>query len=397
LRDPIHDPLGQNAPAPPRRLARLAWLAAGVGVLALAIGGAQLLKGDWRPGGEPYAVARIETAPTALPLPASPADAAKAAPPAAASAEQIEAASGVKVVRSGGGGAGAALIIDVPEALSLRLPDAPDQRLVEKSRYGLLPRIGADGARPAEVYARPVFASAKLAASAPRVAILVGGLGLNAGSTADAIARLPAAISLGFAPYGDTLEREAAAARQAGHETLLQSPMEPITYPTDNPGPHTLLSGATAADNLDALRWQMGRFVGYVGVVNHLGGKFTADAGALSPVLAEIAARGLFYLDDGSSPVSLARQSAATLGLPAASADMIVDADPAPAAIDAALTRLEGLARAHGAAIGVATALPTSLAGIARWSAGLEARGIALAPVSALATRPPGPAADAGR
>jgi hypothetical protein len=398
LRDPVNEPLGQNAPAPPRRFALLARLGVGAALLALAIGGAQLLKGDGRRGGEPYAVARIETAPTAPTLPASPAaDPAKAGPLAAASAEQVEAASGVKVVRSGGGGAGAALIIDVPEALSLRLPDAPDQRLVEKSRYGLLPRIGADGARPAEVYARPVFASAKLAASAPRVAILVGGLGLNPGGTADAIARLPAAISLGFAPYGDTLEREAAAARQAGHETLLQSPMEPITYPADNPGPHTLLTSVAAAENLDALRWQMGRFVGYAGVVNHLGGKFTADASALSPVLAEIAARGLFYLDDSSSPVSLARQSAATLGLPAASADMIVDADPAPAAIDAALTRLEGLARAHGAAIGVATALPTSLASIARWSAGLEARGIALVPVSALATRAPGPAADAGR
>ena len=71
-------------------------------------------------------------------------------------------------------------------------------------------------------------------------------------------------------PMATTLEREAAAAREAGHETLLQSPMEPITYPADNPGPHTLLTGATEADNLDALRWQMGRFVGYVGVVNHL-------------------------------------------------------------------------------------------------------------------------------
>lgn len=379
-------------------MALLARLGAAAALLALAIAGAQLLKGDGRRGGEPYAVARIETAPLAAAPAASPAaNAAKAGPPAAASADQVEAASGVKVVRSGASGAGGALIIDVPQALSLSLADAPDPRLVEKSRYGLLPHVGADGARPAEVYARPVFASAKLAASAPRVAILVGGLGLNPGSTADATARLPAAISLGFAPYGDTLEREAAAAREAGHETLLQSPMEPITYPTDNPGPHTLLTSVPAGENLDALRWQMGRFVGYVGVVNHLGGKFTADASALSPVLAEIAARGLFYLDDGSSPLSLARQSAATLGLPAASADVVIDADPTPAAIDAALIRLEGIAHAHGAAIGVATALPTSLAGIARWSAGLEARGIALVPVSALATRAPGPAADAGR
>jgi polysaccharide deacetylase 2 family uncharacterized protein YibQ len=396
VRDPVNEPLGQAPEARPRRTARIV---AGVGLLTLAVGAAALLRTvDWRSGGEPYAVARIDPSPAPGAVVASAGTAAKADPiPAAASADQIEADSGVKVVRSGGGGAGTSMIIDVPQALSLRLAPAPDRRVSEKSRYGLLPRVGADGARPAELYARPVFASAKLRPGAPRVALLVGGLGLNPASTADAIARLPAAVSLGFAPYGDGLEGEAAAAREAGHETLLQSPMEPFTYPADNPGPHTLLTGAADADNLDSLRWQMGRFVGYAGVVNHLGGKFTADAHALTPALGEIAARGLFYLDDGSSPRSLAREIAPTLGLASAAADAVVDVDAAPTAIDAALTRLETLARARGAAIGVATALPSSLDRIARWSAGLEARGVELVPVSALTARAPGPAAAAGR
>jgi polysaccharide deacetylase 2 family uncharacterized protein YibQ len=397
VRDLINEPLGQAPAARPLRKARIVVV---VGLLALAVGAVALARTvDWRRGGEPFAVARIEQPPGQSGAPA--ASAATTAKPdpalAAANADEIEAASGVKVVRSGVGGAGGAMIIDVPQALSLRLAPAPDRRLTEKSRFGLLPRVGADGARPADVYARPVFASTKLRPGAPRVALLVGGLGLNPASTSDAIARLPAAISLGFAPYGDDLDGEAAAAREAGHETLLQSPMEPITYPSDNPGPHTLLTGASDADNLDSLRWQLGRFVGYAGVVNHLGGKFTADRRALAPALSEIAARGLFYLDDGSSPRSLVHDVAPTLGLASAAADAVVDADAAPAAIDAALTRLEALARARGAAIGVATALPSSLDRIARWSAGLEARGVELVPVSALTARAPGPAAAAGR
>jgi polysaccharide deacetylase 2 family uncharacterized protein YibQ len=395
VRDPVNEPLGQAPEARPRRTARIV---VAVGLTALAIGAAALLRTvDWRRGGEPYAIARIEPSPGPSVAPAAAGAPVKADPAhAAANADQVEAESGVKVVRNGGG-AGGSMIIDVPQALSLRLPPAPDRRLTEKSRFGLLPRVGADGARPAEVYARPVFASAKLRPGAPRVALLVGGLGLNPASTADAIARLPAAVSLGFAPYGDGLEGEAAAAREAGHETLLQSPMEPFTDPADKPGPHTLLSSAPDADNLESLRWQMGRFVGYAGVVNHLGGKFTADARALTPALSEIAARGLFYVDDGSSPRSLAHDVAPTLGLASAAADAVVDADAAPAAIDAALTRLETLARARGAAIGVATALPSSLDRIARWSAGIEARGVELVPVSALTARAPGPAAAAGR
>jgi uncharacterized protein len=400
VRDEVNEPLGRAPPASAGAQATLRlWaprLALGLAVAAGGLAAAAIVKSPHPArGGEPFAVARIEIA---SPAPASLAPAAPvlaaAAPRASATADQVEAASGVKVVRNGGGGAGA-LIIDVPRSLGVHLVAAPDRRLIEKSRYGLLPRIGADGARPADIYARPVVAAAGLRPDAPRVAILIGGLGLNAEGTANAIARLPGAISLGFAPYGGDLEREAAEAREAGHEIWLQAPMEPFAYPDENPGPHTLLSAAAADENLDSLHWLMSRFPGYVGLVNYLGGRFTADAHALSPVLAETASRGLSYLDDGSSPRSVARETAWSLNLPSAKADVVIDADPAPDAIEAALTRLEGLARSQGAAIGVAAARPASIERIARWSAALEARGLALTPVSAMTSRAPGPAAEA--
>ena len=68
--------------------------------------------------------------------------------------------------------------------------------------------------------------------------------------------------------------------------------------------------------------------------------------------------------------------------------DMFRDAKLATL-IDQALAKLEQLARAQDGAIGVATALPISVDRIARWASSLEARGIALVPVSALLSRPP--------
>ena len=397
MRDEVNEPLGGTPPAPSRAaaLARRFGprLALGLAVAAVGVAAFAVVKSGDRRGGEPFAIARIEEA--ALAPPPAAATAPAAALPSVATGDQIEAASGVKVVRSGGGGSTDALIIDVPQALGVHLAAAPDPRLVEKSRTGLLPRVGADGARPADVYARPIVASGALRPGAPRLAVLVGGLGLDAEGTASAIAKLPGAVSLGFAPYGGDLERQAAEAREAGHEIWLQAPMEPFGYPADDPGPHTLVEAAPDGKNLKSLRWLMSRFAGYVGVVNYLGGKFTADPHALSPVLAEIAARGLDYLDDGSSPRSVARQTAASLQLPSAQADVVIDADPAPEAVEAALTRLEALARSQGGAVGVAAARPASVERIVRWSAGLEARGVALAPVSAMMSRAPGPAAQA--
>ena len=171
--------------------------------------------------------------------------------------------------------------------------------------------------------------------------------------------------------------------------------MESFAGAADSPGPHALLAAASDAENLDSLRWLMSRLTGYVGVVNYLGGKFTAESRALSPVLAEIASRGLDYFDDGASPRSLAREAAATLSLPAGKADIVIDADPSPKGVEAALSRLEALARGQGSAVGVATARPASLEAVARWAASLEARGFALAPLSAMVSRAPGPAAQA--
>jgi polysaccharide deacetylase 2 family uncharacterized protein YibQ len=403
LRDEVNEPLGTRPPPPSfaaRHGAMMGRLGATVAALAVIAGAWAIWRAPAPRAGQPYAVARVEqVAPPPIVAPAAPPPSPRAPAPSSAggdvtisSAEQVEASSGVKVVRNGGGGpTSSALIIDVGQALGVRLTPAPDKRVAEKSRFGLLPRVGADGARPSEVYARPVVETTKLK-GAPRIAILVGGVGIDGESTSAAISRLPAAVSLGVAPYGNDLEHDAARAREAGHEILLQAPMEPIGA-SANPGPHTLSTTASEAENRDALQWQMGRFTGYIGVTNYLGGKLTADRVAFSPILAEIAARGLDYVDDGSSPRSLARDIAPTLNLPETGADVVIDASPAPEAIDAALVRLEAAARRQGSAIGVASALPVSIDHIARWTVGLEARGLSLAPVSALISR--GPSATA--
>jgi polysaccharide deacetylase 2 family uncharacterized protein YibQ len=398
-RDELHEPLGLTAPEPRRPIPYRRFVLPGCAALILGLG-VYLVETDDHMGGEPFAIASLDTKPAPAAPAAAPSVTAAAAVPAAApapsSASPVEISNGVKVFRGGGAtNAPGSVIINVPDAIGLHLTPAPDRRLVEKSRYGLLPRIGADGSRPSDVYARPPLIADKLRAGAPRIALLVGGLGLSEAGTQDAIARLPGAVSLGFAPYGADVERDVAQAREAGHEALLQVPMEPFDYPANNPGPHTLLAALSETDNIDNLHWLMARFTGYVGVTNFLGAKFTADATSLSPILSDVAARGLLYLDDGTSPQSLVREQAPALNLRASVADVVIDANQSPQAIEAALVKLEALARANGVAIGIATALPVSIEHVGRWAASLEGRGLALAPLSSIVSRPPGPAAQA--
>jgi polysaccharide deacetylase 2 family uncharacterized protein YibQ len=260
------------------------------------------------------------------------------------------------------------------------LTTAPVPKVAEKGKYGTLPKIADDGTRPLEQYARPVPAHSTTTA---RVVVIVGGLGLSQTGTQEAIRLLPPATTLAFAPYGSSLDRWMQRARQEGHELVLQLPMEPFDYPDNDPGPQTLLTSLSPDQNIDRLQWVMARVTNYVGVVNYMGAKFTATAEEMNPMMAELAKRGIMFVDDGSSSRSIAEGAARAAHVPFARADMTIDSTTTEAAIDARLSQLENLARSRGLAIGMASALPLSVKRIIEWSKDLEARGVLLVPVSA--------------
>src|SRR5205085_11361347 len=93
-----------------------------------------------------------------------------------------------------------------------------DKRLVETSRHGPIPKIGSDGARAADVYARST--KSVTSKDGTRIAIVVGGLGIGAAGTMEALGKLPGPITLGFAPYGSDLARWVSRARSEGQELL---------------------------------------------------------------------------------------------------------------------------------------------------------------------------------
>jgi uncharacterized protein len=394
----LSTPLGQ-APDKKRRFAlpvRMSHVIAGALALCLLVFAGWIVAADDPFGGEPMAIVSAEVRPpaqggkpdaTASPA-SSTSDASlpdKSSP--AGPADKSGPAGGGQTITVIDGMSGKRQEVTLPAGDAKGQGGLIDQRLVETSRHGTIPKVAVNGARPADVYARPLQPTFDKVAG-PRVAIVVGGLGIGAAGTFEALAKLSGPVTLGFAPYGTDLPRWVARARGEGHEVLLQVPMEPFEYPDNDPGPQTLLTTLNATQNLDRLHWFMSRFQGYVGIANYMGARFTASEGAIGPLLRETAKRGLVYFDDGTSARSVASQIAGANNAPFAKADIVLDADPTPAAIDAALTRLEAMARERGTAVGTATALPASIDRIAHWSKAVASRGITLVPVSMIAIKP---------
>ena len=288
-------------------------------------------------------------------------------------------------IPEGGGDGEAGMTVTEISTNSVNAPTAlaraPIAGFYERTANGDLPKIGSDGRTPAEAYARPFAAIA----GTPRISLIVGGLGMTQKHTLAAINELPPEVTLSFVPYANDLQGWINKARAAGHEVLLELPMEAYDYPNVDSGPHTLLTSARAEENLRRLSILMGKATGYFGVTNYQGARFATDAAAATPVMKVLKDRGLVFLHDGAAARSVLPQAANQTGLDFTVADRIVDAELSADAIDRELLALEALAIQNGKAIGVGFAYPVTIEQFRLWAEGLKAKGYQLAPASASA------------
>jgi len=222
----------------------------------------------------------------------------------------------------------------------------------------------------------------------PRIAIILTGMGLSSAATEAAITQLPGAVTLSFTPYSRRLDQWISLARNGGHEVMLDLPMEPTSYPDDDPGPQALLTALSPAQNVGRLKWTLDRARAYVGVATTMGSRFTTSEEALTPVLEALKKQGLIFIDNRSSQESVAWRLAAKMGVANALNDRTLDTGQANrAAIDARLVQLEGVARAEGFAVAMGRPYPVTIERLREWAKGLSERGFVLAPISAVVDR----------
>ncbi len=221
----------------------------------------------------------------------------------------------------------------------------------------------------------------------PKVGLILAGVGLNGADSDQAARTLPAGVTFALSPYADITPALLADIRLAEHEYLISLPMEPLSFPINDPGNEALITRNTPEENEQRLHWALSRISGYVGVTGALGSmhgeRFANAPEAFSPILHELNARGLLYADPrpGAAPLPYVWQR---------HVDVVIDDQPTDQAIDAKLAQLDRIAAEHGSALGLAGAVrPETISRIAAWANELPAKGLSLAPVSALVIAPP--------
>lgn len=236
-----------------------------------------------------------------------------------------------------------------PAGAPLHLID-PLPEMLEKNRHGMLPKKDSVGNTPLKAYAAP--ATPPLS---PYIAFLLTGLGRRENVTKAAIGTMPSFVSLSFSPYSKNFETDIRDARQSGHETLIDLPMQHGSFPESDPGPLGLVAGFSEQDNRARLYKVMGRSVAYIGLTAQHNQNFSYyESAQMKEFVTDLDQRGLALVagtDDRNMPVY--RQTLRP--------DVYIADDMYRAAIRARLEKAKKIALEKGSAFVRIDAVPVSM------------------------------------
>lgn len=250
----------------------------------------------------------------------------------------------------------------------------PDGRIVPKA---------ANGQTAMKYYAKKYTAQS----NGPRVAVAVTGLGLSQRVTEAAIA-LPLNVSLSFSPYGKLTPEWSQAARQKGHELLLDLPAETGNFPAVDPGPDGILVHQALPESAQRLERVLSRSRGYIGMVLPVGDSLSKDPRILE-ILSLFAGHGLLMVNAYPQPTEPMFQAGEKTGAAVLHTTIVIDEQANETGIKNQLARAEDLARRYGQVMLVGRAKALTITLLDSWLKSLPQKGITLVPVSAIAPEAP--------
>lgn len=186
----------------------------------------------------------------------------------------------------------------------------------------------------------------------PLIAIIIDDIGFDP-KIADAISSIERNLTISIlpgSPYGRKIARSLHA---KGVHIILHLPMEPLQYPSVDPGYGAILSSMAPDKVLNMLNRNLESIPYIEGVNNHMGSRVTALSPQMVQIFQVLKKEQLFFVDSLTSKRSKGRDSAKVIQLPFASRDIFLDNVKEMGHIRRALRELIRVARRNGKAIAI--------------------------------------------
>ncbi len=220
--------------------------------------------------------------------------------------------------------------ISDPYAPRTPLEKSPKSGYTEQSSFGILPKSPVEQKPLWQVYANPTTVNP----NKKPIAYILGGLGTDYKLTVEAIKTLPSEVTLGFIPYVNNLQSLIDMAREYGHETILEIPMESHDFPRTDVGVLALKTQDTPQEYHTKLHTLLSRATGYSGVMNYLGSKYILDDTVSLTLLNDLKQYGLYFVENKTIRSGILSEIAKPNNIPYGASFDIIDEALSPSLIN---------------------------------------------------------------
>ena len=248
------------------------------------------------------------------------------------------------------------------------------------------PRAGT-AVRSTEAAVRDVGNSDATVVRGPaRIALVIDDLGRSV-ATVDRLRRIGVPITYAVLPYESRTAEVVQRLASAREEMILHLPMQ--AKGTQNPGPGALSVDMTPAQVREVTARALDQTPGAVGVNNHMGSAFTANADLVAAVMEEVSARGLLFLDSRTTPETVGASQARAAGVPWVERSVFLDNERSEGAIRERFVEGLGVAAERGQAVLIGHPYAETLTVLEREVPLAVERGYEFVVISRLAASPP--------
>lgn len=148
-----------------------------------------------------------------------------------------------------------------------------------------------------------------------KLGIIIDDFGVRLEHTAMGFINLPYPITVSILPYDEKYypdsKKIAKEAYNRDKEVMLHLPMEPTTYPDDDPGPGAVFVNDGPEMQREIIRHHLNNLSPYVkGVNNHMGSKATGDWATMGTLMTILGEQQLYFVDSKTNRQSVAVQAA---------------------------------------------------------------------------------------
>jgi hypothetical protein len=179
------------------------------------------------------------------------------------------------------------------------------------------------------------------------LAIIIDDFGNFSGELLEEFLALNKNINFSILPELPHSQEVMQKAYNQGRETLIHIPMEPISYPKEDPGKNAIFVDLSENEIKKRVRKYIQNLPLCIGANNHMGSMVMQHRKALMPVLTVLKENNLFFVDSRTTSKTIGYSLAEEMEIPTYLIDFFLDSGKYPDRVAAKTKKLLELARAQ--------------------------------------------------